>query len=194
MYMNAWEKRLGCVLTGTVAIVGIGTRGNDDEAGLALLERLRGRTTAVLFEAEEVPESYVGEIVACRPDTVLLVDAVDFGGAPGEVGLFSQHELTGRPPVSTHRLPLGLVMKYLEAETRARVVLLGIQPDLESREEGLSPAVERTVAALADLLVGLLPAHWAETSGAACACVSALKCLNTRIQSLPGTAVEDKGL
>ncbi len=144
------------MLTGAVTIVGVGSRSRgDDGAGPALLDSLRGRTGARLVQAEEVPESYLGEIIAGRPDAVLLVDAVDFGGGPGEVGLFSREQLRDRPTFSTHRLPLSLVMEYLAAETGARVLLLGIQPHLVGFGRGLSAPVRRTVDALADVLGGL---------------------------------------
>jgi len=161
--MSMAGEQLGQILKGTVAIVGIGSRAHgDDQAGPVLLDRLRGRTTAVLFEAEEVPESYLGEIIACRPDAVLLVDAVDFGANPGEVSLFSSDDLRGRPALSTHRLPLRLVMEYLATETKARVLLLGIQPHRVSFGQGLSGPVRQTVDALADLLKGFLSAQIAE--------------------------------
>ena len=163
--MNAVGEQLERILTGTVAIVGVGSRGRgDDGAGPALMDRLRGRTRARLVEAEEVPESYLGEIIACKADTVLLVDAVAFGGRPGEVGLFSREELRNQPALSTHRVPLRLVMEYLAAETGARVLLLGIQPHVVSFGQGLSAAVRRTVDALGDALNRLLDG---EAAGAA---------------------------
>ncbi len=109
--MSAVGEQLEHMLTGATVIVGVGNRGRgDDGAGPALIDSLRGRTRARLVEAEEVPESYLGEITAGEADTVLLVDAVDFGGRPGEVGLFSRGELRGQPTFSTHRVPLRLVM------------------------------------------------------------------------------------
>jgi len=138
------------------------------------MDRLRGRTRAKLVEAEEVPESYLGEIIACRPDTVLLVDAVDFGGRPGEVGLFSREELGKRPALSTHRVPLRLVMEYLAAETGADVLLLGIQPHIVCFGHGLSAPVQRTVDALADVL-GRLPDTEADRAYRVTPCAAAAK-------------------
>lgn len=173
--MSAVGEQLERVLAGAVAIVGVGNRGRgDDGAGPALIDKLQGRTGAPLVEAEEVPESYLGEIVACEADTVLLVDAVDFGGRPGEVGLFSREDLPGRPTFSTHRVPLRLVMEYLEAESGARVLLLGVQPQLLCFGRGLSAPVQGAVEALADALADLLGT---EAAGAfrATPCVAAAK-------------------
>jgi len=152
-------------LQGKALIMGIGNplRG-DDGAGPRLIESLReSGSKSLLIDAGSAPERHLGEVKAAAPECVLLVDAVDFGGNPGEVRLFSREELGDWRPLSTHRLPLRLVMEYLEEETKARVLLLGIQPHLESFGQCLSVPVRQTVEALA-VLLKMLPS--AETTEA----------------------------
>jgi hypothetical protein len=63
-------------LVGRVARVGVGNpiRG-DDGAGPHVIARLEGRRSALLIDAGEVPENYVGKIAAWRPDVVCVIDA-----------------------------------------------------------------------------------------------------------------------
>ena len=141
---RALERR--CV----IAAVGNPLRG-DDAAAQALLERLAGRVEATLVDAEEVPESHLGPITQGRPEVVLLVDAVHLGAEPGAVALLRRESL---PPsgFSTHRPPLSVLMAFIEQETGAEVLVLGIQPKQMEFGAPLSPEVEKTVEALAALM------------------------------------------
>lgn len=140
-----------------LAIMGVGHpwRG-DDAAGVELVRRLAGRTCATLVQGAEAPELYLGQLVAARPDLMLLADAVDFGAEPGAVSLFGPEELPGGG-ISTHNCSLKLTMDYLAAETGAPVYLLGIQPGSLSVGAPLSSPVDRSLNALAQLLAGWAP-------------------------------------
>ena len=63
-----------------------------------------------VIDAEEVPESFVGDIAAATPDAVVLVDAVDLGATPGSVAVLETEQVAAYAP-TTHRLPLSLVME-----------------------------------------------------------------------------------
>jgi hydrogenase 3 maturation protease len=127
-------------------VVGIGNphRG-DDAAGCLVARNLRDSAQSARFprlkvvEAEEVPESFLGLIVRPRPDTVILVDAVELGEPPGTAALLEVEDLEDRAS-STHSPPLSLVAHYIRAQTGADVFLLGIQPG--ERGLGTSPSVE----------------------------------------------------
>ena len=113
----------------TVAVVGTGNpmRG-DDAVGSCLAQRLmEAKTRACIVDAQEVPESYLGRIVATRPDTVVFIDAVDMGARPGDAAIIESDQIERYAP-TTHRMPLGLVMDYLRRETGADTFLIGIQP------------------------------------------------------------------
>jgi hydrogenase 3 maturation protease len=88
-------------------------------------------------------------------DTVLFLDAVEFGAVPGSVVLLDASEMTTRfPQVSTHKLSLGLLAQMIEANGRTKVWLLGVQPASLKPGEGLSPRVAATVEGLIPLLTG----------------------------------------
>ncbi|MBN1894698.1 hydrogenase maturation protease [bacterium] len=116
---------------GSVRIFGLGNpdRG-DDAAGLVLAEALKRRFPGIVFsEIGTRPEAWV---LAAADDasvnTVLFVDASDFGGIPGGIRLFDAGS-AGRftPALSSHQPPLGLFMEWLE-EKGKKVYLIGLQP------------------------------------------------------------------
>lgn len=142
-------------ISGRVVVAGVGCAGRgDDCAGRMLARGLSGRPGVCALDCEDRPEDFTGDIARERPDTVLIADAVDMGGRPGDVALLEAEEvaLTG---FDTHRASLGIVMRYLRERTGARVLLLGIQPSRLSDRAGLSPEVAASVGNLARLLSGL---------------------------------------
>ena len=79
-----------------------------------------------------------------NPDTVLIVDAVDFDGPPGEARLLEPTSITAGG-LSTHASSLQMVADYLKARAGARSLLLAIQPADVSPGEGLTEPVSRTM-------------------------------------------------
>jgi len=144
--------RLEQCLTLRPTLIGIGSRWHaDDAAGPAVISRVSGRAAAKCIDAGDAPERHLGEVVESGADAILLLDAVDFGGMPGEIALFTAEELPGRLS-TTHTSSLRLLMRYLEAESNANVLLVGIQPASVAFGEPMSAAVTASVDALAGLL------------------------------------------
>lgn len=159
-------------LRGKVVLVGIGNRDRaDDGVGPYIAEVVRrmaartrrpapvtwehGPCLVAAVSAGTLPEACVGKILACRPDTVLLVDAVEMGEGPGHVDLFREEEVTGRSGWDAHSPPLSLLMRYVAWRSGARVLLLGIQPaDLRFGMK-MTPAVRQSARLVARLLAGL---------------------------------------
>jgi hydrogenase 3 maturation protease len=90
-----------------------------------------------VFLAGTVPESITGPLRRYRPDHVLFLDAADMGARPGTIAVIEPEHIPATL-VSTHVLPLSVVMEYVERETGAGVTLLGIQPDLSEADKDLS--------------------------------------------------------
>lgn len=156
---------LRTALRGRVLVMGIGNplRG-DDAVGSMVARRLleltrtagpRADRTVTILDAEEIPESWLGPASAARPDAILLVDAAELGADPGAVALLERSEL-GQRALFTHATPLGPVADFLERETGAPVMLLGIQPGLLRWGEALSEPVEAAAADLVLLLADIL--------------------------------------
>ncbi len=144
--------------------MGIGNRlRGDDGVGVVIAERLRedkrvDGQMVLVFEAGTVPENYLVPIIQEMPRQVILIDACDFGGAPGEFRLFSRDELAHLQlkGFSTHTLPLNMLAEMLGQETSSPVWLLGVQPAQTAPGAALSPPVSAAVPGIIDFLLSRL--------------------------------------
>lgn len=167
--MSPIAQRLQACLQGTAVLMGIGNRWRgDDAAGPEVIARLAGRARALCIDAGDAPERHLGEAVEGPPDGILLVDAVDFGGRPGEVALFGLEDLPATLG-TTHDVPLSVLMRYLRAMTGADVLLLGLQPETTDFGRRMSAAVDDAVRVVTDALLAQLGES--PTVGT-CACLS----------------------
>jgi len=100
----------------------------DDAVGPFLADRLNGRLDprCVLITAFDRPEEAWEAVVPLRPRRVVMVDAADFGGRPGELRLTGP-ETGETPPLSTHRFPIEAVARLIDRDTGADVHLLLVQ-------------------------------------------------------------------
>lgn len=138
-------------------IFGVGNEQRGDDAwGPWLARRLAGEVSVPVVEVGEVPEAYLHRVPP--RGCLLILDAVDFGGQPGEVRLFQPLEV---PPISgwsTHRLPLRVLAEYLWKAKGAQTWVLGVQPACLEWGAPLSPAVkaagERILPWLLEWLAG----------------------------------------
>ncbi|MCS7264370.1 MAG: hydrogenase 3 maturation endopeptidase HyCI [Armatimonadetes bacterium] len=112
-----------------VAIVGVGNKmRGDDGVGSLVAEQLQSlaNENLLVIDAETVPENYLGTLIDMRPEIVLFVDAVDFGGEPGEWNLLPISLLGDKLP-STHTVSLKLLGQILESEG-IEIWILAVQP------------------------------------------------------------------
>ena len=128
-----------------IVILGIGNplRG-DDGLGPALIGRLSGKVKAVCFDAGSAPENYAGKIVKEKPDTILIVDALHFGKKPGEYELLKKDDIA-KCGFTTHDISPNMFIEYLEKETGANIIFLGVQPASLKMGEGLSEPVKQAL-------------------------------------------------
>jgi len=144
---------LSCIeFKGRVVIVGMGDRmKGDDGAGCLSAEILRKRiykSSVKVINAENAIENYLGVIEKFRPDTVVIIDAVDFGGKPGDIKIMERDEIA-ETTSSTHTFSLRLIIRHICSETAAECTVIGIQPRTTAFGEGLSPEVRKSVLHLA---------------------------------------------
>jgi len=155
---RATEDTFGSSLAKKTVIVGMGNdmRG-DDGFGPIVARRLQGRLRADVIDAGTAPENYLGRIAALEPETVLIVDAVDFDGQPGDIVLLEPNELV-TTSFSTHMPSLALLESYLSAEQDVCVLVLAAQPSTTEPGATLSDemvrAIERTVRLLEKVVGG----------------------------------------
>lgn len=131
------------------ALIAIGNplRG-DDGVGPALAARLAGLPGLFVLDAGDRPEDAVGALPEGPFGWIVLADAADFGGTPGEVRLIERSRIP-ETAISTHRVSPAVVCALLAADTGCPVSVVGIQPAFVGFGEGLSPAVAASVDALA---------------------------------------------
>ncbi len=130
-------------------LIGVGNifRG-DDGAGPRLIEKLTGKVKFPVIDASEVPENYSGWILKSDLKRIVFVDAVEFGGVPGEVRLIPVEQLMISAS-STHRMSLHFMVWYLKENWDGEVLLLAVQPASLELTDALSDEVENAVEKLA---------------------------------------------
>jgi hydrogenase 3 maturation protease len=140
---------------GRVCLLGIGNRyWRDDGVGSLIAEALQTCQGFDAIDAGSIPENHLETVAQKNPDTILLIDATDFGGKPGQVRLLDADKVTFSG-LSTHAGSLRMLAEYLRARTQARIALLAIQPGDTSAGEGLSAEVLATFSTLLELLAVL---------------------------------------
>ena len=146
------KNQLAHFIDGRVCLLGIGNRYRHDDAfGPYLVEALETRPDYDVIDAGIIPEDYIETTADKHPDTILMVDATDFGGEPGEVRLlYPEH--VNYSGVSKQANSLRMLSEFLQARTHARIALLAVQPEDLSDGKGLSPSVSRTLDDLLDNL------------------------------------------
>jgi hydrogenase maturation protease HycI len=146
------KEQLAAAMQGTVVVMGIGNpcRG-DDAAGGLVAQKISEVPGVRVIDAQDVPENYLTQVAKERPDTVVLIDSIDLKATPGSVALLDKYQTAAYWP-STHRVPIGLLMNYLERETPARVLLIAIQPLQTAFSQPMTPAVSSSVEAIAGVL------------------------------------------
>ena len=136
-----------------VAVIGVGNRmRGDDGVGSVIAERLQGlaRGNLLVIDAETVPENYLGVLLDSKPEFVLFIDAVDFGGEAGEWALVPLSVLGDKVP-TTHTVSLKLLGQILESNS-IECLLLAIQP----KQIGFGAPMSEEVASAAESIVQML--------------------------------------
>ena len=146
------REELKSKLRGELVVVGVGDSSHgDDGAGPMIAGLLAADGLRNVIDAGASPELETWRIREMGPDTVLFVDAVDFGGRPGDAALLEADQLRSSG-FDTHRAPLRLTMNYLERELSCRCYLLGIQPEATGMAASMGEKVRHSVNSLAALL------------------------------------------
>ena len=147
-----FKDQLTAFIQGRVCLLGIGNRfWHDDGVGSLLAEALQSCQGFDVIDAGFIPENHLESVARKSPDTILMIDATDFGAKPGQVRLLNADKVT-YSGLSTHAGSLRMIAEYLQARTNAGIALLAIQPGNTSAGEGLSPAVSRSFNTLLELL------------------------------------------
>ncbi len=127
---------------------------SDDGVGSLLIQELGQYDlpkNVKLFNCEIVPENFTRLIKKFKPTHVILVDSAQLNEKPGTVKLVSPTKIGGIA-FSTHTLPLTFLIRYLKEVSRAKIVLLAIQPKNIDFGSELTPELKDTLNKLTLLM------------------------------------------
>ena len=156
--MPGLREQIQSSLRGRVGFMGLGNvDGGDDGFGVRLAESLARAGVPEVVIGGTAPEQLVGRCADSGLDHLVFLDAVDFGAAPGSVVFLNSEEMGAKfPQISTHKISLGIMAKYVEIARNTRVWLLGAQPGSLKPASALSPAVRTTLAVLTELIASVV--------------------------------------
>ena len=139
-----------------VCLMGLGnTEYGDDGFGVRLAEGLLEAGMQCTIVAGTMPDRFIGRLADQGFDYLVFLDAVEFTGAPGSVIFLDAGEIMARfPQISSHKISLGLLAKWVEDMGVAKACLLGVKPG-SLKGAGLTPVVQTTLEILKDLLTDL---------------------------------------
>ncbi|RLI28347.1 hydrogenase maturation peptidase HycI [Candidatus Bathyarchaeota archaeon] len=143
-----------------VIVLGVGnTLRRDDGFGVYVassLKRFKLRDVLIL-EAGASPENVLDDILGFNPSHLVVVDSVEMERRPGDLVVAGLESIADEITVSTHRLPMTLLVKYLRLMGfKGRVVVVGVQPGDLSFGEGLTPRVREAADMVVDVLRNVL--------------------------------------
>lgn len=146
-------QKLSELVNQRAAIVTIGnTLRGDDGAACAVFEKLKGKVTVGLVDTGTVPENYIGLIIQKAPESLIVIDAVDFDSAPGDIRIFEAEQLSNIV-LSTHTLSPHLFVDMIRTQLEVDVYFIGIQPAQTKMGQSLSKPVSAAVDRLAETLI-----------------------------------------
>jgi len=159
-----WKKALAVGLRGKgrIVIMGVGNPlKGDDAAGLLCAEALlkgipaKDRRGVKILRAYDVPENYTGIIRKFRPTRVIIIDAALAGLKPGDIFVLEKEKIAIEE-ISSHKIPLMVLISYLEQSIGCQVIVLGIQARDLSFGAPVSPVVKTAVKAVADYVGSMI--------------------------------------
>jgi hydrogenase 3 maturation protease len=164
------REQLQHCFRGRVCVMGLGNIDyGDDGFGVYLAESIAARLAGSgntslarhVINAGTTPERLVGSVKGKGYDHLVFLDAVEFGGEPGSVLLLNANETEAQfPQISTHKMSIGLLARYIKTSEGTDVWLLGVQPGSIKRSQGLSLSVQRTM----EMLDAMICSFWIATN------------------------------
>ena len=152
------SEQLNKLRDSSALILGIGNiLKGDDAAGPLVCRRLKeAKISAGLIDAGTVPENYIQRIIKKAPQTLIVIDAIDFGAEAGTIRIFKPEHLDSLV-VSTHTLSPRLFIDVIRRSIRVDVYFIGIQPAQTQLGQPASTAVSQAIEELSAVLTEVFP-------------------------------------
>jgi len=115
---------------------------SDDGVGPYIASKIKKcKKNLIVLNAEDKPENIINEATRLKPGKIVIIDAADFGGMPGEIRLIEKKDIPDTS-LSTHSFSPNILAAIIEEDTGADVLFLGIQPESIQFGEGISKPVK----------------------------------------------------
>ncbi len=134
----------------TTVVWGVGNEiMGDDAAGVRTAELIMERRIPWIRVSlcGVLPENHIAPLREISPGLLLVIDAADIGGRPGDIRLLKASDAAGAV-FSSHGIPVGVLLAPFEKTTR--IVIIAIQPQNIGLGEVLSRPVAEAVKTVAD--------------------------------------------
>ena len=153
--MKNLREQLEQALAGRVCFMGLGNVDyGDDGFGVRLAEELIAGGVPDVIVAGTTPDRWISHFASF--DHMVFLDAVEFGGAPGSAVLLDSAEVAAKfPQISTHKISVGVLAKWVELTGSTKAWLLGVQPESLKPSQQLTATLQVTLGALRELLCHL---------------------------------------
>lgn len=129
----------------------IGNRdGGDDAVGPYIADKLKEKESIgfLVLDCGIVPENYTSVVKRHKPRNLIIIDAVDMGLDPGDIRIVPKEKI-GVMHISTHGIPLSVLIGYLEAHVE-NIFFIGIQP--KNMFNGITSSVRKSGDKLVELI------------------------------------------
>ena len=128
----------------------IGNRDSGDDAiGPYVADKLKEKNKDFfVLDCGIAPENYTSIVKKHKPKNLIIIDATKMGLSAGEIRIVPKEKI-GSMHVSTHGIPLSVLITYLEPYAE-NIVLIGIEPKV------LSGKITRSVKKSGDKLVDFI--------------------------------------
>lgn len=128
----------------------IGNRdGGDDAIGPYVADKLQKESNITVLDCGTVPENYTSVVKKHKPQTLIIIDAVEMNEKPGTIKIVPKEKI-GTMHISTHGIPISLLIEYLEKYV-GKIFLIGVQPATMSGE--LTSSVKKSGEKLVTLII-----------------------------------------
>jgi hydrogenase 3 maturation protease len=106
----------------------VGNRdGGDDAIGPYIADKLKEKNgDFVVLDCGTIPENYTSVVKKYKPKNLIIIDAAKMGLSPGDIRIIPKEKI-GSMHVSTHGIPISVLMAYLEPYAE-NIILIGIEP------------------------------------------------------------------
>ncbi len=112
-------------------IIGQGNKfRKDDSIGLYISKHIKKRNNFLIISNDNsLLENFIEMIIDFKPKLIILFDAADFNGPPGDIRKFSIEDLINIKNYSTHTFPVSIILNYIKEHLpEVEIIIYAIQP------------------------------------------------------------------